>query len=67
MRKILYLADKYNRRLSLISNDRFSILKELSKMDPTSNSRYLEWILKQYLNKQFDMEDLPRVKDTLTR
>ena len=43
-----------------------TILSTLESIDPTKNKQYVEWLSRQYINKQFRLEDAGRVKDVLT-
>jgi hypothetical protein len=42
-----------------------TILNILESIDPTKNKQYVEWLSRQYINKQFRLEDANRVKDVL--
>jgi hypothetical protein len=42
-----------------------TILNTLEEIDPTKNKQYVEWLSRQYINKQFRLEDANRVKDVL--
>jgi len=41
------------------------ILEQLEAGDPTKNKMYVLWLIRQYLNKQFRLEDMTRVRGVL--
>ena len=43
-----------------------AILEKLEEMDPTPQKKYVQWLAKQYINKQFRLEDAPRVNKILS-
>jgi len=44
-----------------------TVLNTLEEIDPTNHKQYVEWLAKQYINKQFRLEDANRIKDVLTK
>lgn len=45
--------------------DPTAIVAEIEKADPTPNKQYMMWLIKQYLNKTFRLEDVSRISDVL--
>ncbi len=43
------------------------VLAGLEAMDPTPNKKYTEWLTRQYIARQFKLEDYPWVHDILTK
>lgn len=43
-----------------------AVLEQLEKMDPSANKKYVQWLARQYVNRQFRLEDAPRVQKILT-
>jgi len=39
----------------------------LEEIDPTKHKQYVEWLARQYINKQFRLEDAGRINDALVK
>lgn len=44
-----------------------ALIGELEKMDPTKNKMYTVWLVKEFINFRFRLEDFNRVRDILTQ
>lgn len=53
--------DRMGRQLK----DPMAIVQELKKGDPTPNGQFLQWIARLYINRQFKIEDLGKVREDL--
>jgi hypothetical protein len=42
------------------------IVTELESCDPTPNKMYMTWLIRQYLARQFRLEDSPRIREVMT-
>lgn len=68
-----FLAKQYGDKLQNIQHDPKArgqqpeqLIQELSAADPTSNKKYLQFIVKMYVQGAFRLEDVNRLRDDLT-
>jgi hypothetical protein len=59
---LLSHAIEYERDQTLTGDQ---ILDQLERGDPTANKMYMLWIIRQYFNKQFRLEDMSRIGEVI--
>jgi ribosomal 50S subunit-associated protein YjgA (DUF615 family) len=61
------LGDKLVATSQLDNNQNIDqILTTLEQIDPTPHKQYVEWLCRQYIARQFRLEDAPRINDVLS-